>query len=120
MTKAAEHFSLIDASIDKIHRAYEAVSLTARELVRMYMDRIEAFDKAGPAINSIIAVNPRALHDADSLDIEYKHSGRSGPLHGIPVILKDQVDAIGNAPRRWARFFSRTITLIETRSSSRS
>ena len=59
----------------------------------MYLDRIETFDKKGPAINAIISLNPDALKEADRLDAAYKASGPVGPLHGIPIIMKDQGDA---------------------------
>ena len=61
----------------------------------MYLDRIEAFDKKGPAINAIITINSDALKEAERLDAAYKASGPVGPLHGIPVIVKDQADVKG-------------------------
>src|SRR5438128_7297135 len=61
----------------------------------MHLDRIEMYDKKGPALNAIITVNSKALEEADRLDGEFKAAGFVGPLHGIPVILKDQADAKG-------------------------
>ncbi len=61
-------------------------------LVQTYLDRIAAYDKNGPAINAIIALNPAALAEADRLDAAFRSSGLAGPLHGIPIILKDQAD----------------------------
>jgi Asp-tRNA(Asn)/Glu-tRNA(Gln) amidotransferase A subunit family amidase len=61
----------------------------------MYLDRIEAYDKNGPAINAIITINSKALEEANRLDAAFKTSGPVGPLHGIPVIIKDQGDAKG-------------------------
>src|SRR5438132_11322385 len=61
----------------------------------MYLDRIEAYDKSGPAINAIITVNSKALDEADRLDAAFKASGFVGPLHGIPLICKDQFDVKG-------------------------
>jgi Asp-tRNA(Asn)/Glu-tRNA(Gln) amidotransferase A subunit family amidase len=61
----------------------------------MYLDRIEAFDKKGPSINAIITLNTDALNEAERLDSAYKASGAVGPLHGIPVIIKDQADVKG-------------------------
>ena len=69
-----------------------ANEITARELVQLYLDRIEAYDKAGPAVNAIITVNPDALARADELDRAFAESGMVGPLHGIPVIVKDNYD----------------------------
>ncbi|HEY7557266.1 MAG TPA: amidase family protein [Candidatus Binatia bacterium] len=95
MMKSTEPFQIVEATIDSIQGAYQSGHLTCRQLVQMYVDRIEAFDKRGPAINSIITVSPTALSEAIRLDNAYKASGPIGPLHGIPVILKDQIDAIG-------------------------
>jgi len=85
-------FDVVETTIADIHSAYRAARLTARQLVQMYLDRIEAYDKKGPAINAVISVNPRALDEADRLDAAFKASGPVGPLHGIPVIMKDQGD----------------------------
>ena len=91
----SEPFQLLEASIEDIHNAYRSGQLTARQLVQLYLDRIEAYDKNGPMINSIITVNPVALEDADRLDASLESSGFVGPLHGIPIIIKDQIDAEG-------------------------
>ena len=86
-------FRLMEASIEDIHTAYTSGELTSSQLVQLYLDRIEAYDKNGPNINSIITLNPRALEEADRLDAAFTASGFIGPLHGIPVIVKDQADA---------------------------
>src|SRR6266446_5493128 len=91
----AQSFNIVEATIDDIHAAYKSGQLTCRQLVQMYLDRIEAFDKKGPAINAIITTNSDALKEADRLDAAYKASGPVGPLHGIPVIVKDQADVKG-------------------------
>jgi amidase len=65
---------------------------TSRRLVEQYLARIEAIDRAGPAINSIIEVNPDAVAIATELDAERARSGPRGPLHGIPILLKDNID----------------------------
>jgi len=82
-------FVLEEATIAEIHAAMEAGDLTARQLVEMYLERIEAYDKRGPALNAIIRLNPRALQRADELDAALAESGLTGPLHGIPIIVKD-------------------------------
>ena len=92
---AAPTFHLQEATIQDILDAYKSGQLTAHRLVQLYLNRIEAYDKKGPNINSIITVNPKALEEADRLDAALKTSGSAGPLHGIPVILKDQMDAKG-------------------------
>jgi amidase len=84
---------IVDATIADIHAAFESGTLTARKLVEFYLDRIAAYDKEGPAINAVISTNPDALEEADALDKAFKESGFVGPLHGIPVIVKDQADA---------------------------
>ncbi|HEY1235092.1 MAG TPA: amidase [Candidatus Binatia bacterium] len=89
------NFNVLEATIDYIHGAYRSGSLTCRELVAAYLDRIERFDKGGPAINALITVNSAALKEAERLDAAYKASGPVGSLHGIPVIIKDQADVKG-------------------------
>jgi Asp-tRNA(Asn)/Glu-tRNA(Gln) amidotransferase A subunit family amidase len=95
MAQANAPFNVVEATIDDIHAAYKSGRLTCRLLVQMYIDRIEAFDKKGPGINAIITLNSDALKEADRLDAAYKASGPVGPLHGIPVIVKDQADVKG-------------------------
>lgn len=85
-------FSVVEATIAEIHEAMRDGRLTARQLVEIYLDRIEAYDKRGPAINAIITINPNALTRADELDRRFAESGLVGPLHGIPVIVKDNYD----------------------------
>ena len=91
----AESFQIVEATIDDIHAAYKAGTLTVRRLVQAYLDRINAYDKSGPNINSILTLNPGALEDADRLDAAFKTSGVVGPLHGIAVVVKDAVDTAG-------------------------
>ena len=91
----AAPFQIMETSIDDIHAAFKSGKLTARQLVQGYLDRINAYDKQGPTINSIITLNPNALEEADKLDAAYKRSGFVGPLHGIPVLVKDEIDAAG-------------------------
>ena len=86
-------FNILETTIDQVHAAYRSGELTCRQLVQMYLDRIDAYDKKGPALNAIISVNPDALTEADRLDAAYKSAGPVGPLHGIPIVMKDQGDA---------------------------
>ena len=88
-------FHLLETTIDAIQAAYRAGELSARDLVQLYLNRIEAYDKKGPNINAIITIAPDLLEQADRLDAAYGTSGPVGPLHGVPVILKDQLDAKG-------------------------
>jgi amidase len=88
-------FQITETTIDDIHAAFKSGRLTARQLVQGYLDRIAAYDKHGPTINSIITLNDQALEDADRLDAAYRDSGLVGPLHGIPVLVKDEIDTAG-------------------------
>ena len=88
----AEGFTLREATIADIHGAFRSGVLTARQLVQAYLDRIERYDRGGPQINALISLNPRALDEADRLDATFRASGLVGPLHGIPVVVKDQAD----------------------------
>jgi amidase len=88
-------FEIMETSIDEVLAAFRADKLTAHQLVQRYLDRIDAYDKRGPTINSVIAINPEALAEADRLDAAYKASGPVGPLHGIPILIKDEIDTAG-------------------------
>ena len=88
----AADFDPYETSVTEIHEAMVAGDVTARQLVEYYLARIEAYDKQGPAINSIITINPNALERADELDRAYRRNGLTGPLHGIPMIVKDNYD----------------------------
>ncbi len=85
-------FDIVEATIAEIHQEMAAGELTAKQLVQLYLDRIEAYDKKGPAVNAIITINPDALARAEELDRAFAESGMVGPLHGIPVIVKDNYD----------------------------
>ncbi len=92
---ARRPFLLEEATIAQIHAAFKAKTLTCRALTKAYLDRIDALDKRGPAINAIILVNPQALAVADSLDKRYATGGPTGPLHCIPMIVKDNFETVG-------------------------
>ena len=81
-----------EASIADLHDQLQRGEVTSAELVTWYIDRIAAIDQAGPALNSIIEINPDALDIAASLDREWRSAGPRGPLHGIPVVLKANID----------------------------
>lgn len=85
-------FKLEEATIAQVHAAMEAGQLTCRQLVEGYLKRIEAYDQKGPALNAVVCLNPKALEEADALDAAFKEKGFTGSLHGIPVLLKDNVD----------------------------
>ena len=84
-----------EATIAQVHDAMKAGRLTCRALVERYLKRIEAYDKNGPAINSIVLVNPDALKEADELDRRFARSGLTRPLHCVPMIVKDNFETKG-------------------------
>jgi len=87
-----ESFHIEEATIEGIHSAMREGMITTRQLVGTYMAGIEAYDKKGPAINSVISINPNALEEAAELDRKFREAGLIGPLHGIPVLLKDNIE----------------------------
>jgi amidase len=91
---AAPAFAFEEASVADLQRQLAAGSLTSHALVQAYLDRIAAIDAAGPTLRSVIERNPDALKEADALDAERKAGKSRGPLHGIPVLLKDNIDAV--------------------------
>jgi len=88
-------FEIMETTIDEIHAAFTSGELSCTQLVQGYLDRIEAYDKQGPAINAIQTVNPNALSEAAVLDAAFASGGLVGPLHCIPVLVKDQVEVAG-------------------------
>ena len=86
-------FHLDEATISDVHAAYKSGALTSVRLVQAYLERIRACDQAGPKLNVVIFLNPRALEEAAALDEHFRRTGKFvGPLHGIPVLLKDNVN----------------------------
>jgi amidase len=88
----AATLDLTTASVADLNAAFEAGALSSEKLVRMYLKRIAAYDEQGPAINAVLALNPKAIETARALDAERKRKGPRSPLHGIPVIVKDVFD----------------------------
>src|SRR5262245_13949117 len=89
----ATPFPVEETNIAQLHAAYLTGKTTAHKITQAYIDRITAYDKRGPYFNSIITVNDHALADADRLDVALKVTGKlTGPLHGIPVVVKDNLD----------------------------
>jgi amidase len=85
-------FALDEATIDDLQSRMRAGSETAQSLAKAYLARIDAIDQRGPAINSVIELNPDAIAIASQLDTERKAGKIRGPLHGIPVLIKDNID----------------------------
>ncbi len=90
--RAASAVAVEEATIDGLQAQMAAGTLSSRRLTQAYLDRIEALDRRGPALRSVIETNPDALSIADGLDAERKAKGARGPLHGIPILLKDNLD----------------------------
>ncbi len=97
---AGQQFQLMETSIEEIHRGFESGKLTCHSLVQQYLDRIQAYDQQGPAINAMLYVNPKVLEQADAMDQQLQLGARRGkklgtrfqPLQCIPVVLKDNYD----------------------------
>ncbi|HEV8411081.1 MAG TPA: amidase family protein [Gemmatimonadaceae bacterium] len=89
---SAQGFKIEETTISAVHAAFKAKTLTCHALVAKYLARIDAYDKKGPAINAIVTLNPGALAVADSLDKRYAKEGPIGPLHCVPMIVKDNFE----------------------------
>src|SRR6059036_219690 len=86
-------FPVEEITIAQLHAGYLEGKTTAREVTEAYLERIAAYDKRGPYLNALITVNPNAVADAANLDAALKSNGKlTGPLHGIPIIVKDNID----------------------------
>ena len=85
-------FELDEATIADLQKGMASGKHSAQSLVRKYLDRIDDIDKHGPAVNSVLELNPDALAIAADLDKERKAGHVRGPLHGIPVLIKDNID----------------------------
>ena len=97
--------NIVEASVADLQAAMQSGKLSSQKLVKAYLSRIRAIDKAGPHINSIIELNPDALSIAKALDLERKAKGPRGPLHGIPILLKDNIataDKMQTTAGSWA------------------
>jgi Asp-tRNA(Asn)/Glu-tRNA(Gln) amidotransferase A subunit family amidase len=90
-----------EVAISRLHAACKAGETSARDVVRVYIERIDAYDRRGPYLNSLIHVNPNALVEADQLDASLRSTGTPmGALHGVPVIIKDNSRSTSGFRRR--------------------
>ncbi len=87
-----EAFQLDEVTVDELQRSMESGERSARSITELYLSRIEALDRQGPELRSIIEMNPDALQIADESDEERRSNGPRGPLHGIPIAIKDNID----------------------------
>ena len=90
-----DDFELNEITIDTLQEKMAAGTYTSRAITQLYLDRIAAIDKKGPQLNAVIELNPEALAMADAMDSERKGGKTRGALHGIPVLVKDNVDIAG-------------------------
>jgi amidase len=97
LSAAEDVFRLEETTIAEIHKAVVAGALSSEKLVELYLARIATYDRAGPRLNSIMYINPNAKAEAAALDKERADKGPRGPLHGIPVLLKDNIDVVNMA-----------------------
>ena len=95
---ADTHAYLEEITIRQLHQGYREGKYTITTVVKDYLARIDAIDKNGPKINSVICINPEALQIAEQLEKEWKEGKIRGPLHGIPIILKDNIDTHDKMP----------------------
>ena len=102
-------FEVEEATIAQVHDAMKGGRLTCRALVDQYLKRIEAYDKNGPAINAIVLVNPEVQKQADELDRRFAQSGLTGPLHCVPMIVKDNFETKGLRTSNGALVFAKYI-----------
>src|SRR6478735_361720 len=91
-TQAPSGFPLEEATVGELQDAMASGRYTSRRLVELYTERIAAIDRSGPTLRSVIELNPDALAIADGLDAERKSGRVRGPMHGIPVLIKDNID----------------------------
>ena len=91
---SAKQVEFDQATIADLNAAFAAGTLTAEKLVELCLARIKAFDREGPKLHAVMALNPKALEEARALDAERKAGKVRGPLHGIPVVLKDNFDTV--------------------------
>jgi hypothetical protein len=87
-------FEVTEATIDEVQSALRDGRVTCQKLVDAYLARIQAYDKAGPALNAVQTINTRAREQADRLDAVFKASGPVGRLHCVPTLVKDQIDTM--------------------------
>ena len=92
VSAVAQTLEMTASTIEDINAAFNSESLTSEQLVELYLSRIEAYDEAGPAINAVLVLNGQALDRARALDTERRAKGPRSRLHGIPIVLKDNID----------------------------
>jgi amidase len=92
MDKPADDFELNELTITALQEKFSSGKYSSEQITRLYLDRIEAMDKNGPSINAVIEINPEAISIAQAMDAERKAGKSRGALHGVPVLIKDNID----------------------------
>ena len=92
--KAMKKIDIMELTVEKLHKALETEELTVKKLVQAYLERIHSYDQQGLKLNSIICINDDVIKEAEALDNYYKNYGLKGPLHGVPILLKDNVHTL--------------------------
>jgi amidase len=113
----ARRFDLLRATVAEIQEAVAAGALTYEQLVRLYLNRIDAYDTHGPKLNAVLQIQPRAVSVARALDEERMRTGLRSPLHGIPIAVKDNLDvsdipSAGGTPALGGTFPPRDATVV--------
>ncbi|MFW5707049.1 MAG: amidase family protein, partial [Bacteroidota bacterium] len=93
-----DEFTLLEMNIPTLQEGYQNGTFTTTEVVELYLKRIELIDRGGPKLNSVITINPDAVSIAGELDREREQGISRGPLHGVPVLLKDNIDTHDKMP----------------------
>ena len=94
MAQAGRTIDLDQATIADVNAAFAKGTLTSERLTQVFLARIDAYDRKGPALRSVITLNPKALETARAMDAERKTKGPRSPLHGVPIVLKDNIDTV--------------------------
>lgn len=102
-------FQLEEITVTDLQQGYINNDFTIQEVVQAYLDRVERIDQNGPALNSMIYVNPDAISVAEQLDQELRNGNSRGPLHGIPIILKDNIDTFDMPTTAGSRFMEGSV-----------
>jgi amidase len=111
-TQQEDLYSLLgleEITAEELVLGYENGDFTIQQVTRAYLDRIDAIDRNGPGLNSVIAVNPDAISIAEALDRELADGNSRGPLHGVPILLKDNIDTIDMPTTAGSRFLEGSV-----------
>lgn len=104
-----EQLGLEEITIDRLQQGYENGDFTTQQVVQAYLDRIENIDRNGPSLNAVLTLNPNALDQAGELDHERQDGRVRGPIHGVPVLLKDNIDTADMPTTAGSRFMEGSV-----------